>query len=225
MKSKFLSLFTLIELLVVIAIIAILASMLLPSLRKAKDKANEVMCVSNLKQIGIGHSFYVSDNNDYMVAGVNDAYWLWWEVLATYIKGGAPDADYTVGKNMMVLHCPSQPGSDSVYAGFPTVCNYAYNGYVGWLADRNTLSHVKSPSNKIQLGDGKDDMTYGAYNPPSNVSILYFYGRPNAEGLDGTLNGIPRGPHQQNPDLLYLDGHAEHRIWSTLELLAIDVMN
>jgi prepilin-type N-terminal cleavage/methylation domain-containing protein len=65
-STKRSSAFTLIELLVVIAIIAILAALLLPALAKAKQKAQQINCSSNLKQLGLACFLYTQDTSDFL---------------------------------------------------------------------------------------------------------------------------------------------------------------
>ena len=100
--------FTLIELLVVIAIIAILAALLLPALAKAKEKANQAACISNLKQIGIGLALYIDDNEGYfpiaksVTATGDDLNWT--KTLGPYLPQQGPSQTSRAHK---VFVCPS----------------------------------------------------------------------------------------------------------------------
>ncbi len=95
--------FTLIELLVVIAIIAILAALLLPALSAAKQRAQTIHCISNLRQWGLAFPMYALDHHDSLPLGWWDRNGMWMVAFQPYVPG----ATNGVGISGRICFCPT----------------------------------------------------------------------------------------------------------------------
>ena len=224
--------FTLIELLVVIAIIAILAAILFPVFAKAREKARQISCLNNMKQLGLGFIQYMSDNDGVTPLATDGGAgkgenvlggWMYYKTFTT--TPTVPSAfDSTKGslysyvKSTAVYICPDDSLSSKAVAG-SNYDSYATNaclnsisyspavtvaGGAGMLRLGKSEAVFDNTSAIMLLGEECYTATPGNYDVGS-TNDAYLYPAPATP----TAHDFVSTRHSSGSNIAYLDGHAK----------------
>lgn len=195
--------FTLIELLVVIAIIAILAAILFPVFAKAREKARQASCLSNVKQLSLGMLMYAQDYDETIVAYADHGCYSpaitspltgnpttrlsWYEMIFPYLK------------NKQILHCPSKAN-----LAYNTDYGVNYNDVSGCATTPRRMSYVKYPAEALLLADSRCYPTTACGYP-----IIYSMVTWRPVDANRIWNGIAADQHNEGANCAFVDGHAK----------------
>ncbi len=197
--------FTLIELLVVIAIIAILAAILFPVFAKAREKARQASCASNVKQIVLGILMYVQDHDERTPQG-------WWWNPGEDVPGRNPCHTYRIDiqayiRNWQLFSCPSSAVGCATYGINPNACNRA----IGAIQQPASMCMVAEAAAwpRVPPGDRLDPVSWGAPTGSAHWQVAW----PGSAPYEGTGCGdCTRRPyvvHNEGLNIGYVDGHVK----------------
>jgi len=197
--------FTLIELLVVIAIIAILAAILFPVFAKAREKARQTSCLSNLKQLCLATLMYCQDYDSKMVRPDEDATLsrTWAVKLMPYVKNNGIFTCASDG------HSPNGPANPD---GVKYLCSFGYNywmwydGYRGWALHMLGESDIERPSECLWFCESTDYIIGSSYGYDTlwqpEWAGGFYWDAPNSRGTSP-------GRHNGFDNFGFTDGHAK----------------